>query len=236
MARTRTVGNVLADIRARADVVNQTDRWPDATLLEYINQSYSSLIDELIEARGHQLSRLSTTITTVANTSAYDLPTDFFQSIAVDWIDSNDILPMMPFELNERVGVNAGYYAPFPRYRIEGSNSGTGTHQIEFDPIPTAAHSVRVYYLPYARRFATTGDDNALTIDGINGWEMFLVWEVTMQVQGETGRDFSFAASQLEAMRLRIQKQAPHRDAGGPERILDAREVDEYARVHWRRW
>lgn len=224
--RTRSMTDMLADIRRRSDTVNQTDRFPDVDLREYANQSIATLWDELVRARGQSYYQKSSTLTLtppVAPADAtYSMPTDFYQLLAVYWLSGGEKIPLTPFEQHERVGVDLDYEDCFPRYRLAGQIATDGA-LIEFDPVPSSTQSVKVYYVPTALRYAANGSGDATGFDGINGWEMYVVWDVASQVIGEEERDPSFALAQLARITSRIQGLAPHRDAGGVERVVDWR-------------
>lgn len=224
MARTRSLGSILADVRVRADAVNQTDRWPDPDILERINQSYAQLWSEVVAARGQEHYAKTADITTAPGTAQYTLATDFWEMLAVKWVIGTELVDLYPFNLNEIVGQPQDFFpaSEIPRYRIFGTNASDLT-LLQLDPIPTATNTVRTYYVPHATRYATDGSANAQLINGFNGYEMYLVYDVAAQLVGEEDRDPTYLLSQLARVQAQIKAHAPHRDAGKPEYVQDVR-------------
>lgn len=135
MARTRTLTNLLSDVRLRADMVNSTFV-SDSELTEYINQSIAALFGILVGARGQDYYENSTTITTTAGTTTYSLPSDFWQLIQVEADLGGIKRPIKPFMRKEHAAwseqaVPGGYtftvyYTPAPTRLSSGTDTFDG--------------------------------------------------------------------------------------------------------------
>jgi hypothetical protein len=222
MARTRTLGQILSTIRVRADIKNATDRWPDADLIDRVNQSYSDLWDEILKAHGHEPYLQTFDLQTVANTSTYALAPDFYQMHSVKWVLGAELVELEPFELHEMVGqyTLVWPYGPRPRWRAIGLDPVTNVAQVMFDPIPTASNNrIRTFYVPHAPIFDTAGGDNSKPINGFNGYENYVVWDVAAQILEEEDRDSTTFLRRREESRQKVMGTAPHRNSAGPEFI-----------------
>jgi hypothetical protein len=100
MARSRTLANLRADVRERADMVGSTFI-TDATLNEYINQSAARLYNKLVAARGHSYYQTTYSFTTTSAT-LYALPADFWE-LQLAYIDygGGRKQTMRPFMMRE---------------------------------------------------------------------------------------------------------------------------------------
>lgn len=217
MARTRRLDELRADARKRADVEGASDRHPDADVSRYVNQGYAELYDLLVEARGRSYFRAPTplTITTTANTSRYTLPPTFYRLISVRRSDDYaDMLP--PFSQQDE-----------PLLRMEGAEVDFPTHYelqngyIELLPLHDAGNRLIVEYVPNITDLSA----DASTVDGVNGWEEYIVefaaWCIAKKDDDQ--RVVANCERSMERLKHRISKLAPMRDAFRAERVKDVR-------------
>lgn len=66
----------------------------------------------------------------------------------------------------------------------------------------------------------------ATTIDGISGWEEYVVIDAALKSMGKEESDVSVLAAQKLAMLKRLQDMAENRDAGSPATVVDVQETD----------
>lgn len=197
----------------------------------YINEGAAELFDLLVEARGMEWYRRSTTFSTVAYQTAYSMPTDFAESLSVDiYISTNQQITALPYSESDR-----NIYSNFPafgwyyntpvRFRLHGVPSSTGAiappPTMTFIPGPSSATQVTVNYIPAFQQFATDGTEDGNVFDGINGWEGFAIWNATAIALEKLEQNSEFARTQLENFRTRIVGLAPDHHAGDPEKVHD---------------
>lgn len=222
MARGRRLDDLRADAYKRADCEGATDRHPTADVTRYVNQGYAELYDLLVEYRGRSFFRSVTpqTITTTSNTSRYALPPKFYRLISIRRNgDYADVL--QPFTPHDE-----------PLLRIEGAEVGFPTHYelqngfIEILPLHEAGHVVIVEYVPAITDLALDAD----TVDGVNGWEEYIVYFAArcMAEKDDQPRVVADCTRGMERLQQRISKLAPMRDAFRAERVKDVRAAFPY--------
>src|SRR5687767_3721795 len=92
MARTVTRAQLRADASMYADMVDgSTVHIPTATRDRLINLACTELYDLLVAARGHEYYTTESTLSIVAGTSRYNLPSDFYElwSVTLEWGTGN---------------------------------------------------------------------------------------------------------------------------------------------------
>lgn len=133
--------------------------------------------------------------------------------------------------------LNAGSGPP-ATYRLRGYgqfpsvDADTVFDVLEIRPIPSAASIVRVEYVPTAWTESISVDVDAPKdpkINGINGWEQWVVLRVARTLLEEEESDTSGISREMAELDQRIQALADNRDSGRPERVQDVMgEVDDF--------
>jgi hypothetical protein len=99
MARSRTLAQMVADARERADMVGSTFI-TDTTFKQYVSDSCATVYNMLVMARGHAYYQTTTTFVTTSAT-LYALPADFFE-LQLAQIDYGGLKQTLrPFMLKE---------------------------------------------------------------------------------------------------------------------------------------
>lgn len=129
--RTRTLVQLIADVRQRADLVS-SQFVTDLEITEYLNQSATDLYDLKVAARGQDYYEATYAITTVAGTPTYALPPDFYQMITVETDVGGFKVVMVPFMRTEH-----GKYSFLPL---------------------SGGRSITLYYVPACPRLVSSGD------------------------------------------------------------------------------
>jgi len=211
MARTRTLTNLIADVRQHADAEN-SNTFSDAELTEYINQGIAELYEMLVKHRGHEFYASSGSLTLVAGTETYSLPEPHMETLRVTIEANGQTVALVPYSLHEREAIqpNATYQAQPTHYRLRAGN-------ISLLPLTDAVYPCTLWYVPYATRLSSGSD----TFDGINGWEEYAVWRAVAYCMAKEDRDGSFAGAMLARLEARINALAPHRSAESTERVRD---------------
>ncbi len=225
MARTRTLTNLIADVRFRADNQAATD----AEITELINQSIAELYDMLTNAFGDEYFEKEATLATVANvdTIALTSVTDFYKVTGVWWLISGGqfarISKYMPANGQVIIPSSGWNYDANIYYRLR-------VNDLRFVPIPLAAHTVKLKYIPWSVRLVNPTDP----FDGYNGWEEYPVVDAAIKLLEHEGNtdDAQLLIARKQAMVQRVADMAD-RDQAEPARIQDTRS----ARAYWRgRW
>ncbi len=218
MAWTRTVAQLTADIRARADMETddgEDEFVTDSMILTWINLAITELI-EIIVAETEELLGVpgigvttSDTETTTQDVDLYDLEDDVFKLVGVD--GSNDgvnwhTCDRFPFsERNQVVGRTI-------RYALVGD-------QIMFRPVPTGSLSFRYFYLP---TFEPLEEDDD-TFDFVHGWDDWVACRVAIRCLDKEEGDTSSKERDLKSIRQRILDGCKVRDRSGPVAWADVR-------------
>lgn len=215
-----TLANLKTQTRQRADIEN-SNFITDAELLTYINKSIAELHDVLTQKFGNDYFASSTTVSLVAGTDSYNLPSDFFKLLGVDLqLTTSDYVTLKKFEFNERNRIQNSllrgvYGSSYFRYRLRGS-------QIWISPVPTGSESLRVWYVPLPTQLASDSD----TLDGVNGWEEYVIIDSAIKCLEKEESDTQGLQIRKEQMKKRIEEAAGNRDAAFPARIVDSQRID----------
>lgn len=233
MAAPITLGAMLTQIQRRANIENfvlasgSMITLPE--LRDYVNEFGQELYDLLLDARGMEYNRKAWVTATNPNQSEYILPPDFYQCLSVDiFIAPNQVLsarPYMEAERNRFRWYPGWYYNQPVWWRILGTPMVKGAaiqpQRINFIPAPAAAVTFVVNYWPIFKTFATDGTEDTLYIDGINGWEMYIVWKVVATCLEKMEQNSEFAQTRAAQLLQRIQDLADDHNAGNAERVHD---------------
>lgn len=214
-----TLSSLRTRVRARADMKN-SNFVEDSELNQYINSSYQELYDLLVASFEDYYTAAPTSFTISSGSNTYTLPTDFYKLRGVDCsIDGVNYYTMQPFDFanrnnfNNTVGVLNSYQFQ-NLYRIVGD-------KIYITPEDNAAGSYRLWYVPRA----TVLTLDASTLDGINGWEEYVVVDAARKCLAKEESDTSFLVQEKEMLRQRIIAMSARRDAGMPKSITDVGEA-----------
>lgn len=218
MANTTTLAQLRTTARRRADMENSTFV-SDAELNDYINDAGSELYDLLVTMY-RQYFHQTTTVTLVANTEAYSLPTDIYKLLAVNRLEGGVRYPLEQFMLDELPDWEVDRLYPVLtgevlRYRILGN-------QIYFAPKPTAGGTIELHYVPQYTKL--TGDPDVVNYAFVNGWERFISIHAAIEMRSKEESPTDRLERNLAKVTQLITEAAANRDAGKPQRIRDITE------------
>ena len=140
----------------------------------------------------------------------------------MQWSANNQYIPLKPYIWKDRSLYSNSYLgstiAPFPfyRYRFVGSN-------LVLTPQPLAANIIRFSYTPTFTPLVNLTD----TLDGVNGFEQYIVNFAAIQCLINEQQDTSQIERQQEHIEARITKLAASRDSGEPEYVAAAAQSDD---------
>lgn len=212
MSRSRTLTNLIADVRMRTNQEASTFV-TDAEITEYLNQELAELWTRLVLSQSQPLYRSQTTISVVPPTSLYALPADFLAIQGAQGTLDGYSFTLRPFMPHERptLQTTSQLYGPVGpiQYRVQGDN-------IEFLPCDRAFDAT-VYYAPSQPRLVSGSD----TFDGFNGFEMCAIAGVCAVVMAKEESDPSFYLGLKNRFYATAEKAAAFRDMSSPERVQD---------------
>ena len=221
MARNVTLGDIKERARVRADMVN-SGFVSDQELREFINSSIAELWDLLVSSYGEDYLTESFPFTINTSQDEYDLPGDFYKAQGVDLnIGPNNAISIKKFNFSERNRYDGAYYnwgldgGVRVRYRIVKD-------KIKFTPIPIGNYTVNLWYIPCAPVLLRNNE----TLDGVNGFEEYVIIDVARKMLMKEESDTSMMELEKANMKKRIEDMAQDRDAGLGESVQDVQNMN----------
>jgi len=234
MAKTVTVGDLINRIRRQADMEN-SEFVTDAELRELITVSAAELLDLLVSADVWLNAGDDASISITADTATYSLPSDFYRLQAVDvretstsnyanarrvsQRDRNMYQGTTGWVIENGTNLGDGFQTPTSNVGYRTFISGS-THRITFYPTPTSStNECRINYVPEQ----LTLDDNADVVNGVNGWEEYIVLDVAIKILVKEESETAALERKLRALTDRISEMAVDRDQTEPGYISETR-------------
>jgi hypothetical protein len=202
LAQLRTRSRERADMELGTGQDSSTHFIKNSELDSYINASVAELYDLLVRAYDADYYLTSTTVTALAATQEYNLPSDFYKMKGLD--DSSGV-PIKRFNFRER---NTSRL----RARLRAG-------KLRFSTVPPTGEVYTLWYIPKAETLA----DDADTFDGINGWEEYVVVDAAIKMLTKQEDDTTSLMMQKEALLKRIEMMSQDRETGDPMTIADVK-------------
>lgn len=222
MARARSLTALLADVRYRADMVNDA-HVTDTMLTVWINQGIAELWGILTRAWPDRY-YVTSTFNTVAGTEAYAVPADFVKIRGLDLQIQGQRIPVHQGAFQERVGPGTGNtlgYFGIPDMTYTIRRAATIGMSVYLDPIPTSVLSMRLHYIGTPTLLAVGADE----FDGVAGWEDYAVEFARALALERSEQDSTPARVALATLKQRIKTEAAETDAAEQSVIADVRGV-----------
>lgn len=215
------LGSIRMQAQWRSDFVNNTfvttPEWN-----RYISQSRKELYDIILQKYGNDYYGPSTyTWTLVGPQILYPLPPDFYKSllveVALNQSDPNSWVTLRKFMRVEQnkwnyPSVYNFYGVTNIRYRLDGNF-------LHIVPSGQGGLTVRMWYAPRPSQLLADTD----IIDGVSGWEEYIVIDAAIKAKGKQEDDCSLLAAEKMEILKRIEAAAENRDVGDPEVVSDSR-------------
>jgi hypothetical protein len=203
----------------------------DAELDVWINEGAQKLYELLLKAYDEDYWETSSTISVVAGTSEYSLPSTFFKLLGFDMDMNGQTISLKPYTRAERNAFKnrLPIFANVPRYKL------TGAAKVRFLPVPVVAATVTCWYLPI---LPVTGSVGVLTnatdtIDFLDGWERYIPCYAAIQMLNKEESDSRPLQQQLQIMEQELKEIALERDVGSPHSAVDNDLLDLDPRWGW---
>lgn len=225
MASTVTLSTLRTRAKQRADMENSSFV-SDTEWLSYINDAYGRLYDLLVKAydEDYYMSSTDFTTTTASNYTFSGMSlTDFYKLRGVSLIPSaGEEIPLKRYTFSDRGRTNNNYSSnrlgrTALRYRLRGDS-------IDLKPDPESGQTVRLWYIPSITLLSGDSD----TVDGVNGWEEFIVISAAIDALNKEESDPSALMAKLQSYLDRIETMAEDRDVGEPAKVSDVQRDYEY--------
>lgn len=216
-----TLAQLRTRSRERADMKESTFV-EDSELNYYINSSIAELHDILVESYGQDYFLNSTTFTTTAGQSEYNISSiittnDFYKLRGVDAkINAAEWTGLKNFNFNERnklansSSIVWNYNGSNVRYRLVGS-------KLMFAPTPDGSTEIKIWYIPKSTTLVNDSD----TFDDINYYAEYVIVDAAIKMLNKEESDVSVLMAQKDELKRRIESSAANRDAGESESIQD---------------
>lgn len=214
-----TLTTVTTQSQQRADMVNSgfisASEWTSM-----INASYQELYGLILQTYGPSHYYFNTSIiTTDGVNETFSLPSDFFKLVGVDlqYVSGQpqSYVTLRPFTMAERNRWSFPTYLTVfgwtnLHYALQGSN-------LWLKPLPQSGQSIKLYYYPRLTLLVSGSD----TLDGVNGWEEYIVTDVAIKALQKEESDVSVLMAQKAAIIQRLEAEAENRDAGSGAKVSD---------------
>lgn len=203
MARTRSLDEMIADLRNLADIEGATLRHPNAKLTREINQSIARFREWVTEEGFAVYLTPYTVELTVGATSPYvwrevDLsvvnpPLSHVQAVECIVQGEQFDLNKIPFESRNEYAQQVGVPAAWIQYG----------EIIGIVPPPQSAYVITVWYLPVYADLVDGSD----TFDGMAGWEEWVRWNslIPLLTRDKYAQLIDHAKERCEALRAEMK-------------------------------
>lgn len=227
MSLNRSLENMRDGLRRFANIQGTTAllRHPNADCNDYINRALGSLHRKLMSSLPTQRYLATTTVTTSQGVSLYSLGATFDSLISLELTaDGHRRWLSHAYEMSERAALlspDAPTDGVPCTYRVLGAN-------IEFLPIPQAAYSIQVWYLPTSVQLAS----DAATYDTINRLDDYII-AYAGRLVAIKDKQWDLAAAckdMLAELDGEIAALARNVDRNSPPRVVDQYSSDAWGR------
>lgn len=201
-----TLAVLRTRIRQRTDTEN-SEFVSDAEINQMINTSYRELYGLLVSASLHRAEEVE--VVTATGAASYTLPADFFGLIGVYRTYGEDKVPLERFSDKFRPGSRTG---DATMYRVQGSN-------LVLYPKPSSG-DYDLVYIPLPADMSADAD----TMDGVLGWEEFIVLDCSINVLEKEGSDTTTLERKRKMILDRIKDEAQLAEFTETPRILNVNE------------
>jgi hypothetical protein len=197
--RTKSLQSILDRIREDADIEHD-DHIKDSEILRMMDTHYAALIDLLLEKNLYMFESQAL-ITATAGNDTYDLPLDFLKCLLVLFVDGDRLIPLQSGTLQDVARHQGQPYST--HFRIVGN-------QITLYGAPSPNQVYRIHYCVAATNLATISDLST-PIDGIDGWEEYIVLSCVIQCLKKSTEDTREHRMDLAALIDRINRAGQNR-------------------------
>lgn len=243
MARTRTVTELIADVRYRANIEGETARHPDANLQRLINESWQEL-REMISDAGYPFFLKAKSGTLVAGPMTPDatsdpalkaafgtlpLPADCLRVYGVDLEIDGGMVELEPLAFERRnayqigstrAGRPVGFYPYDMGQEVTSAPTTVAAGALALFPAPDTTYKYTLWYLPVWTDISTSS-----VFNGFASAEQWVIWDVVLKIcarDNDRQGTAAIAAGERSREADRLKTMATAQRAG-PRRVHDVR-------------
>lgn len=195
----------------------------DSELDGFLNEGVQRLHGKLVEAYGEEYVESTYAFSTVAGTTDYSLPADFYKLYGIDMPLAGRTRTLRPYNRQERNIFKDTRFTNVspPRYALVGS-------KIRFAPSPPSADCT-MWYAPEATKLVLTTD----TVTFPNGWEKFVVAYAAVQMLMKEESDTRPLQGQLNQWEHELDEMRENRDIAFPRQATDVEAIASWDERGW---
>jgi hypothetical protein len=209
VARSVTVGEIITQARYRADRENDSF-FSAAELRTYVSASYARLYMMLVKGGFSLATEVEATITSTG-TNAYALPATHLATVGIDYeVATGQYTPLRRLMTAERTHFQSSS-GPATGYRLVGSD-------VILYPTPASGQVYRHVYIAAPAVL----DADADTIDGVAGWEEFIVEDVARKMKVKEEGDTRPHDQAIALLMKQIDEEIEDRHLAAPRRVVNA--------------
>jgi hypothetical protein len=225
------LATLITRTRQRSNLEGEEDFITDAEVIDNINQSIADWYDIVVGSTwGGQYYRAPWNITTIPNTSFYQLAPNTARVISIDCLlTGNQTISAQRYQEENRNIFKqlplVGWMWNQPCF-YQLQNGG-----VNFAPLPQSAFSVTVNYVPTAPTLSAFGD----TLDSINGWEEYIVLDAAIKCLIKDGQEdiIPLLEQRRQEQMVRIKAAAPQKDLNASEGVHETGRWGGYGLYDW---
>lgn len=199
MARSFKLHELRKKLRSMTATENDESFTTDE-LNGYLEEAACETVDTMIVSGLSEKTVKNVVFSTVAGTTEYDLQ-------STSYIPDGDFYKVSQIYVDE----GSGQLRPLPKLKPV---------DIQTYRAPSAAVTVKLYYIPHATRFRDANDewDDNATFDGVNGWEEHLLCGAAIRVKVKSEEDYRAFENRKAQIEQRMVF-AGGTDFSGPDRV-----------------
>jgi hypothetical protein len=229
MARTRTLVQLRAEVRERADIENDP-HITDPEITRFVNQSIAALHGKLVQLSEDDFTATQT-IATVAGVSGYALSVKFYKLISVEITANGNTRRAERWTWAEHARYRSASSSwSLPRqpisYRLVGSDA------IELRPAPDGVYDVTVYCALAQEALVADAD----VYDGRDGWEEWVVLDAAIKCKTKSEESVTDLVRERAEVMARIEAAMGTKDQALPDRVSDVISGDPFDLLPVRGW
>lgn len=203
--KTKTVEEIINRARQWADAETDdgtVDFETDTELLDYLNESWEELVDEILENDGLDLliQNIDLLDSTIPPYGFDDI--GVYRTVAAEVQNGNDWIELPRFMFANR---NVYSSTQFPAWRVMNG-------AIVLYPTTAAPALIRLWIVPDATTFAAADD-----VPVFGGWSTFLSTRIAMKMLTKEERHSEELENEFKLARKRVQRACRDLHLGSPE-------------------
>lgn len=226
---TVTLAQLRERVRQRADIQNQTKRYPDTELTQLINDSYKELYGTLV--RNLLIRPEATQTITTDGSASYALNSDHFATLGVFFDVNGDWYSLLArHSVKDRpFGITSTITGEATSYRIAEIS---GVKRIEFFPVPSG-RDYYITYVPFPDNLTADTDTVAVWL----AWPEYVVLDASIKALRKENTDTRALEVDRERLLQRITDECAMTEMTESLKVTDTRrnQVSDPADYRWYR-